>query len=74
MNYYNEIKKELINNEVTKKVKTYSINKSDLDTYYNVGKLLSEAEGKYGDNIIGEYFKKLMIEVGKNIIKEHCVE
>ena len=41
MNYYNEIKNELINNEVTKKVKDYSKNKSDLDTYYNVGKLLT---------------------------------
>ena len=32
MNYYNEIRKELINNEITKKVKDYSKNKSDLDT------------------------------------------
>lgn len=44
MNYYNEIKQELINNEINRKVKTYSINKSDLNTYYNVGKLLSEVE------------------------------
>lgn len=29
MNYYNEIKQELINNEINKKVKTYSINRSD---------------------------------------------
>ena len=43
MNYYNEIKTELINNEITKKVKNYSINRSDLTTYYNVGKLLAEA-------------------------------
>ena len=43
MNYYNEIKNELINNEITKKVKDYSKNRSDLSTYYNVGKLLSEA-------------------------------
>lgn len=33
MNYYNEIKNILINNEVTKKVKDYSKNKSDLDSY-----------------------------------------
>ena len=38
MNYYNEIKKELINNEVYNKVKDCSKNKSDLNTYYNVGK------------------------------------
>ena len=35
MNYYDEIKNELINNEVTKKVKDYSKNKSDLTTYNN---------------------------------------
>ena len=43
MNYYNEIKNELVNNEINRKVKNYSINKSDLDTYYNVGRMLSEA-------------------------------
>ena len=63
MNYYNEIKKRLINNEVTKKVKTYSINKSDLDTYYNVGKLLSEAGNKYGEGIIKEYSKRLTKDI-----------
>ena len=41
MNYYNEIKSELLNNEINRKVKNYSINKSDLITYYNVGKMLS---------------------------------
>ena len=33
MNYYNEIKEILINNELIKKVKDYSKNKSDLDSY-----------------------------------------
>jgi len=65
MNYYDEIKNELINNEINRKVKNYSINKSDLNTYYNAGKLLNEAGGKYGDNIIDEYSKKLVLEVGK---------
>ncbi len=59
MNYYNEIKNELINNEITKKVKDYSKNRSDLTTYYNVGKLLSEAGKHYGEGIIKEYSKKL---------------
>lgn len=44
MNYYNEIKQELVNNEIYKKVKDYSKNKNDLMTYYNVGKLLVEAQ------------------------------
>lgn len=70
MNYYNEIKQQLINNEVYKKVKDYSKNKSDLNTYYNVGKLIVEAQGgekraKYGDNLIKEYSKKLTEELDK---------
>ena len=70
MNYYDQIKRELINNEIYKKVKDYSKNKNDLMTYYNVGKLLIEAQGgesraKYGDNLIKEYSKKLTIELGK---------
>jgi len=70
MDYYNEIKNELINNEIYKRVKDYSKNKSDLTTYYNVGKLLFEAQGgedraKYGDGLIKEYSKKLTSEIGR---------
>ena len=65
MNYYNEIKTEIINNEITKKVKDYSKNRSDLNTYYNVGKLLSEAGKHYGEGIIKEYSKRLTCEFGK---------
>ena len=65
MNYYNEIKQELINNEINRKVKNYSINKSDLNTYYNVGKLLLEAGKAYGEGIIREYSKRLISELGK---------
>ena len=69
-NYYNEIKNELINNEIYKKVKDYSKNRNELSTYYNVGKLLIEAQGgedraKYGDGLIKEYSLKLSQEVGK---------
>ena len=59
MNYYSEIKNELINNEITKKLKDYSKNRSDLNTYYNVGKLLSEAGKHYGEGIIKEYSVQL---------------
>ncbi len=65
MNYYNEIKNELINNEINKKVKNYLVNRSDLNTYYNVGKILSEAGKHYGEGIIKEYSKRLTIELGK---------
>ena len=65
MNYYNEIKNELINNEVNRKIKDYSKNRSDLTTYYNVGKILSKAGKHYGEGIIKEYSKKLTKELGK---------
>lgn len=65
MNYYKEIKNELINNEITKRVKDYSKNRSDLTAYYNVGKLLSEAGKHYGEGVIKEYSEKLIKELGK---------
>ena len=65
MNYYNEIKKELIDNELNKKVKDYSKNKYEIQKYYNVGKLLLEAGNNYGEGIIKEYSKKLTNEIGK---------
>ena len=70
MNYYKQIKEELINNEIYKKVKDYSKNRSDLNTYYNVGKLLVETQGgesraKHGDRLIKEYSIKLSNELNK---------
>ena len=48
-----------------------SKNKSDLNSYYKVGKLIVEAQGgearaKYGDNLIKEYSIKLTKELRKN--------
>ena len=63
-NYYNEIKHTLIKNNVTRAVKQYSINRSDLNTYYEVGRLLSEAGKHYGEGIIDEYSKRLTIDLG----------
>ena len=65
MNYYNEIKTKLIDNEIYSKVKDYSKERHKVITYFEIGKLLTEAGGKYWDNIIDEYFKKLVQEVGK---------
>lgn len=67
MNYYDEIKDILINNEITKKVKDYSKNKSDL---YNVGKLLVEVQvgeerAKDGDGLIKKDSKRLTKELGR---------
>ena len=63
--YYNKIKNELINNEIVHKIKDYSKNKSDLSTYYNVGKILSEAGKHYGEGIIKKYSIKLTNELNK---------
>ena len=71
MNYYNEIKNKLIDNEVYKRVKNYSKNRNDLSTYYEVGKLLYEAGNKYGDEIINEYSRKLTLEIGKGYSKRN---
>ena len=70
MNYYEEIKNELIENEIYKKAKDYSKSKSDLMHYYNVGKLLVDAQGgeeraRYGDGLIKEYSMKLTNELGQ---------
>ena len=65
MDYYNEIKNELINNEITKRIKDYSKNKNELETYYKVGNLLNSAGKSYGKSIIKEYSIRLINEVGK---------
>ena len=65
MNYYNEIKNKLIDNEVYSRIKDYSKERHKVITYFEIGKLLNEAGGKYGDNIIDEYSKKLVLDVGK---------
>ena len=70
-NYYDEIKNELINNEVYKKVKDYSKNRNELSTYYNVGKLLSEARKHYGNGIIKDYSIRLTRELGRGYSKRN---
>ena len=65
MNYYDEIKNKLIDNEVYKRVKDYSKERNTVITYFEIGRLLAIAGGKYGDNVIDEYSKKLTKEVGK---------
>ena len=67
INYYNEIKETLVKNEVYNRVKDYSKNKSDLNAYFEVGRLIVEAQGgearaKYGNKLIKERLTK---ELGK---------
>ena len=70
MNYYNEIEKEIIDIETYTIIKEYSINKKKIIGYYNIGKLLVEAQGgenhaKYGNQLIKEYSIKLTKKYGK---------
>ena len=69
MNYYNEIKNKLIDNEIYSKVKDYSKERNRIITYFEIGKLLYQAGSEYGDDIIGQYSKRLMNEVGKKYDK-----
>ena len=64
MNYYEEIKNKIIDNETYERVKDYSKERHRVITYYEIGKLLNEAGKKYGAGIIKEYSKKLVLEVG----------
>ena len=64
MDYYEKIKNKIIDNETYERVKDYSKERHRVITYYEIGKLLNEAGGKYGANIIKQYSKKLVIEVG----------
>ncbi len=71
MNYYEEIKNKLIDVEIQNRVKDYSKNKYTLEKYYEIGKLLVEAQGgekraKYGDGLIKEYSKRLTRELNKS--------
>ena len=61
----------ILNNEINRKVKNYSINKNDLNAYYNVGRMLSEAGNHYGEGIIKEYSKRLTYELGKGYSKRN---
>ena len=69
INYYNEIKEKLLDCEIYDRVKNYSKERNRLLTYFETGKLLYEAGSKYGEDIIGNYSNKLMIEVDKEYSK-----
>lgn len=69
-NKYLEIKKELLQSAIDKKVDTYFINRNELTHYYNVGKMIIDAQGgeekaKYGDGLIKKFSERLTKELGK---------
>ena len=70
MNYFKNIEELIVENEASKKANALRDNSSTLQTYWNIGKLIVEAQGgekraKYGDNLIKEWGKKLSEKYGK---------
>lgn len=66
MNYYNEIKNKIIDNEVYAKVKDYSKERYKFKSYIEIGELLYNANSHYGDEIIKEYSIRLSNDLNKN--------
>ena len=57
---YKEIKNELVQSVIDKKIDTYFTNRNELTHYYNVGKMIVEAQGgdekaEYGNKLIKKY-------------------
>jgi len=71
MNYYEEIEHIIKRNEINKKAKQLEDNYDTLNTYWNIGRLIVEAQGgesraKYGNELIKEWSIKLSKLYGKN--------
>ena len=62
---YKEIKNELVQSVIDKKIDNYFVNKNELTHYYNVGKMIVDAQGgeeraKYGNGLIKKFQKNLL--------------
>ncbi len=69
-NYYEEIEHIIIKNEINRKARMVEDNTDTLNNYWNIGRLIVEAQGgesraKYGNELIKEWSKKLSIKYGK---------
>ena len=76
MDYYKKIKNVIENKEVNDGVRRLQSNKNTLEAYYEIGKLLVEAQGgedksKYGDMLIRNWSIKLMKLYGKGYSTTH---
>ena len=70
MNYYNEVENLIKKNEINKGVRALQDNSDTLYTYWNIGRLIVDAQGgekraKYGDGLIKEWGCKLSEKYGK---------
>ena len=69
-NVYKRIKNELVQSTIERRIDTYFTNRNQLTHYYNVGKMIVDAQGgderaKYGDGLIKKFSNKLTNELGK---------
>ena len=69
MNYYEEIKDQIEKKELKDGVRRLSYNSDKLKTYYEIGKLLVDAQGgeeraKYGNSLIKKWSLKLVEQYG----------
>jgi hypothetical protein len=69
-NIYKDIKNELIQNVIDKKIDTYFTNRNGLNHYYNVGMMIVNAQGgmeraKYGNGLIKKISERLTKKIGK---------
>lgn len=62
---YDRIENKILNHEIYQNVKDYSKAKEKLKTYLEVGKLLKDADIKYGNKVIKDYSNRLTIKFGK---------
>ena len=76
MNYFKNIEELIVENEARKRATVLKDNTNTLLTYWNIGKLIVEAQGgekraKYGNNLIKEWGEKLSEKYGKNYGKSN---
>ena len=64
-NYLENIRGYIVSEQARTIVRDYNANKSKLETYYNIGKELSEAGKHYGEGIVKTYSEKLTSEFRK---------
>ena len=74
INYYNEIKNLIESYEINHKVRALQDNSEKLQTNWNIGRLLMEAQGgakraKYGDGLIKKWSIDLEAKYGKSYSK-----
>lgn len=62
---YDRIENKILNHEIYQNVKDYSKAKEKLKTYLEVGKLLKDADIKYGNKVIKDYSNRLTIKFDK---------